>query len=68
LGASWLAQLRRDVGLTPEARVLEGEEIAEVGPAPGPIVAPRTEDARYVIVGATAMQLWGTSRTTRYVG
>ncbi len=25
------------------------------------------EGARYVIVGATAMQLWGTSRTTMYI-
>jgi hypothetical protein len=98
LGRYRLAQLRSDLKLTPEARVLEAEEptleqlaardAARDRPAPrhrsrvseGRIPVPADQfatklalvcsvlnDARakYVVVGARALQLWGTSRFTK---
>jgi hypothetical protein len=103
LGRYRLAQLRSDLKLSPEARVLEAEEsyrefqiiraahpeIPEYPPAPTPRsprrVAERpipvpsdqystrialvcsvlnAERARYCIVGARALQLWGSARST----
>lgn len=103
LGRYRLAQLRSDLKLTPEARVLEAEqsyrefqiiraehpEIPEYPPAPVPRRARRVserplpvpadlyntrialvcsalnaEGARYCIVGAQALQLWGSARST----
>lgn len=42
LGASRLEQLRRDVALSPESRVLESEALVSVGDTPGKPLAPRT--------------------------
>ncbi|HEX4933590.1 MAG TPA: ribbon-helix-helix protein, CopG family [Gemmatimonadaceae bacterium] len=41
VGPSRLEQLRRDLALSPEARVLESEELAAIG-GDGPVSPPRT--------------------------
>lgn len=101
LGRSRLAQLRSDLKLSPEARVLEAEqtfrdfrfiraahpEVPEYPPPPTPRRAQRVaerpvpadryktrialvcsvlnaERAKYCVVGAQAVQLWGSSRST----
>jgi hypothetical protein len=103
LGRYRLAQLRSDLKLTPEARVLDAEqtyrdflfirashpEVPEYPPAPtprrprrvaerpSPVPADRyktrialvcsvlnAERATYCVVGAQALQLWGSSRST----
>jgi len=45
LGQSRTRQLRTDVGLTLDERMIEADEVATVGPAPGAIVAPRLFDS-----------------------
>lgn len=76
LGESRLAQLESDLELSPEARVRAAEQTARVSAlvreqAPRDTglaeVCSRLNDqgAKYVLVGACALQLWGHGRATK---
>ncbi len=80
LGVQRLAQLRADHLLSPEQRVLEAEltfqQSARVAERPQPLLRTRlaqvcaplnAHGVKYVVVGAQAMLLWGTTRATRDV-